>query len=184
MPEVRKKRIRRTKALPPSEWHGTTKKWQATRDAIQKKFEHEPHEDIRKWFMEVEHKRRKIKENEQRLVIFTVEKETGPEVIARTKNIPGQIKKHVLKVLPNKVATVHHDYEEITRLWHLSVGDAIVGESRFLSFKQGIVTIEILSSTLLQEIRQFHQQAILADMRDIWTLDHPLLGIKYILGKV
>ena len=183
MVETRKKRTKWTKALPPSEWGGKTKKWIKTQEAIQKKFEHEPHEDMRKWFMEVEQKRRKIIEDKQRLVIFTVERETGSETIARTKSIPNQIKKQVLKVLPNKLTALQHDFEEISRLWRVSVGDIIAEESRFLSFKQGIITIEVSSSTLLQEIRQFHQQAILADLRDIWTLEHPLLGIKYILGK-
>jgi hypothetical protein len=66
--------------------------------------------------------------------------------------------------------------------WRRSVGD-IALESDVFSFKNGVLTMSVFSQTLLQEIRQFHQDAILRDLRDIWPSSIPLVRIVYKPGK-
>lgn len=184
MPEEGGKKKRRRKASPPApKAETTTKKWLATREAIRKKYADEPDSEWRQWFIEIEQKRRASQDRDKPLVIFEVEKGEGKQTIARKKSVPEAVGVHIKKHLPTKFVALSHDYEEITRLWRLAVGDAIAAESKLHSFKQGVVTMEISSSTLLQEIRQFHQEAILADLRDIWTLRQPLLAMKYKIGK-
>lgn len=67
--------------------------------------------------------------------------------------------------------------------WVKSVGLEIADETEVHAFKNGVLTISVHSSVLLQEIRQFHAEEILADLRDIWQASIPLLRITYRLGK-
>ena len=181
MPGKSVKKKRRRQAVPPG-LENAAPKWMVEREAIQRLFADEPDPAWQTWFIEVEQKRRAPREARP-MVVFTVEKDNGRQTIARRKSIPEPVGKQIRKHLPGKFSALGEDYREITRLWRLAVGDAVADESRLHSFKGGVVTMEIHSSSLLQEIRQFHQAAILADLRDIWTLRHPLLTIRYAIGK-
>lgn len=138
----------------------------------------------RQWFIEVEQRRQDHKERQKKFWrTVEVQKDSAVEKISRAVAEPVKLSKSVKKALPERIIHLSAAYSLITSLWARAVGEEIAVESALYSFKAGVVTMTIFSSTLLQEIRQFHATAILADLRDIWTLDTPLLGIKYRIGE-
>lgn len=137
----------------------------------------------RNWFLEIERRRVDLGEKGGRAwVCSLVEKDGAVEKIIRKKSAPTRVASFLQKTQLKKPTGLAADYREIENLWTRTVGEEIVAESRLFSFKRGVLTMEISSSTLLQEIRQFHQEAILHDMRSIWTLKTPLLSIRYRQG--
>lgn len=144
----------------------------------------EPDPEWRQWFTEVGQRRQDQKDRDKRRWRSAeVEKESRIEKIARNVGAPTQLGKTVKKALPERVVRLSVAYSQIAALWERAVGAEIAGESELYSFKAGVLTMTIFSSTLLQEIRQFHASAILADLRDIWTVDTSLLGVKYRIGE-
>ncbi|MDR0361145.1 MAG: DUF721 domain-containing protein [Planctomycetota bacterium] len=75
------------------------------------------------------------------------------------------------------------DIQIIRTLWKDSVGAEVAGESKVVSFSRGILTIDVFSSALIQELRQFHYESVVKDLRDNWQAATPLLRIKFQPGK-
>lgn len=158
------------------------KKWERAKlPAAVKK---EPDEEWRKWFAEIAQRRTdSAKAKEKRLKKAAVPGEDGQKTEFRKAGQPQRVGPMVKKSLPAKIAKLADEYGAITELWNNSVGKEIADECEIYSFKGGVLTMTVYSSTLLQEIRQFHQTALLADLRDIWNLDTPLLSLKFRIGE-
>lgn len=138
----------------------------------------------REWFLQVE--RRKKELNDQRrqpLVFSTHSDETGSRKIVRSKTEPVPVAKF-LKIDAGKTGrSFNINMAMIESLWKNTVGAEIAAASAIYAFKNGVLTINIKSAPLLQEIRQFHQHAIFGDLHDVWSLPIPLVSIKYRLAK-
>ncbi len=119
-----------------------------------------------RWFKEVEYRRRNRRDRSKFL-----------------KSMPATLKT-VIRLGDKKTGRkVAPDVEALARLWEATVGAEVAAESCVYSFKNGVLTISIFSSSLLQEIRQFSQKAIEQDLRDVWSLPTPLVRIAYRVGK-
>lgn len=143
---------------------------------------HEPDSTWRNWFLDVERKRRALAEQRKKLVISTFEKDGQTVQVARPAGNPTQIKRF-LKVEKKKTGSrMTQDLAWIREAWTKTVSGDIAAESEVYAFKGGVLTVTVFSGILLQEIRQFHADAILEDMRAIWQASTPLLTIQYRLG--
>lgn len=128
--------------------------------------EAEPDLEWQRWFKEVEFRRRNRRDPAKLL-----------------KSMPATLKK-VIRLEEKKTGRkVAPDVDALVRLWEATVGAEVASESCIYSFKSGVLTISIFSSSLLQEIRQFSQKAIEQDLRDVWNLPTPLLRVAYRVGK-
>lgn len=120
----------------------------------------------KRWFVDVEFQRRNRR---------------GPTKLS--KSLPPQLKA-VLRCEEKKTGRkVAPDVEALIGLWEATVGPEIASESCIYSFKSGVLTISIFSSSLLQEIRQFSQKAIEQDLRDVWNQPTALVRVAYRVGK-
>lgn len=137
----------------------------------------------KQWFKRIYRLRDEASERQHRLVYSAVEKDSSTEFIIRRASEPtlvAAIAKHELK-RSGRVPGL--DIEQLTALWQRTVGDLIGGETSVFAYKKGYLTIDVWSAPLLQEIRQFHQTAILHDLKEIWPENLPLVAVKYRLGK-
>ncbi len=143
--------------------------------------------DWKKWFTEIERRRHALHDRtKQKIIHAKVEKEGFTEKVARRRSEPAALSAFLKKQpthTPKKQNTLLESYQEITRLWNSVVGEEIAAESELYSFKGGTVTITVTSGSLLQEMRQFHIDAIKEDLRNIWTLSTPLVTVKLRPGK-
>ncbi len=140
----------------------------------------------RNWFLEIDNRRKRASDKKKKpLIVSTVERGDGQKetVIARQQTDPTLLK-HLLKTTRKKAGSpAMQELLWIRDAWTTSVGQDIAQESEVFAFKNGVLTISVFSAALLQEIRQFHAAAILADLRDIWQASIPLVKILYRPGK-
>lgn len=128
---------------------------------------------------------RKEKDNPRtkRLIFSKVDKEGDSRIVVRQQSEPRAIKTFLKQDAKKAGRNLPFDLECIQTAWKHAVGPDIGANSSLYSFKNGILTMDIHSSALLQEIRQFHQEAIFKDLFDIWPGPMPLIKIIYRQGK-
>ncbi len=144
----------------------------------------ETNPEWKQWFMEVERKRDALRNAAATPWVYTViDKENESIVVSRRKTDPELVKKFIPFKLPKNIVSVSQDFDKIQEVWKRVVGAEIAEDTRFYAFKNGILTIEVFSSILLQELRQFHYDALLSDLRSVWPIDIPLVSIKFRNGK-
>ncbi len=144
----------------------------------------EPDAEWRQWFTEVERRRKESSDpKRQPWIASRYDKEGDGGTIIRRRVEPKKISAFIKQDAKKSGRSLGLDLQCIQSAWTHAVGGEIAAESGVYAFKNGVLTIEIYSSSLLQEIRQFHQDAILKDLRDIWQVSIPLLRIVYKLGK-
>lgn len=138
----------------------------------------------RRWFEEVARRKKQAadpKARPMRFSRFDKDGETG--TVRRRQAEPEPVKKFLKKNVQRAGAGLSVDLMLIRSAWGMVVGGDVAGESDVYSFKNGVLTVTVFSSSLLQEIRQFHQDAILRDLRDVWQASQPLVRVGYRLGK-
>lgn len=99
------------------------------------------------------------------------------------KTKPTPLAKHFKAVKRRTGTHLSEDIKLIREYWERSVGPVVAAETRVYSFVRGVLTIEVLSGPLLQELRQFDGHGVFSDLSDIWQASQPLVKIKYRLGK-
>ncbi|MCD7895293.1 MAG: DUF721 domain-containing protein [Planctomycetaceae bacterium] len=117
------------------------------------------------------------------LVICRYEVDGVERVVARPKSFPTPVKKIVEKVVNLKALGIAINIESIREAWTAVVGEEIAKDTGLYSFKNGIVTIDVYSPTLFQELRAFYADGIQKDLRDKWPLSVPLVEVKYRLAR-
>lgn len=156
------------------------------RRSLSREIAEEPDPAWRVWFEEVQRRKKKLTDPKNKAFVRTTfEKDGIPASIARKKSEPialGRLMKRDHRISGTGSA-MDIQLALVQAAWRQAVGADLAGASDIYSFKNGILTISIFSSSLLQEIRQFHQEAILGDLRDIWRVSTPLVKILYRLGK-
>lgn len=164
---------------------GTRKRKPATkRHSFSRSVKEETDPEWRQWFLAVERKKKELADPKRRPLVFSsFEKDGDKGLIVRCRSEPQKLGKLVKREGKKSGRSLDVDLMIIESCWKNAVGEEIAGESRLYSFKNGVLTMVIFSSSLLQEIRQFHHEAILRDLRDIWQASVPLLKVVYKLGK-
>ena len=136
------------------------------------------------WFRSVEYKKTLDgTTRKRRLVVSTFEKDGRTITVARQKSEPLDAKslvKDYAKATGLKKLLELRDFAEV---WQRSVAPEIAAESRVFAYKDGILTVDVFNSPLLQEIKQFHKDGILATLRKNWILPLPLDQVKFRLAK-
>ena len=154
------------------------------RRALSKEIREEEDPQWRQWFMEVERRKKRLSDPKSKPFVRVNYDKDGKEArIERKKSVPLPVKSFLTKNHAKAGRSLNSDLLLIQATWKQSVGSDIGEASQVYAFKNGVLTVTIFSSGLLQEIRQFHQEAILADLRDIWQASQPLVKITYRLGK-
>lgn len=136
------------------------------------------------WFEQVKARKKALVDaRSQPFVVSEFEKDGKIVRIARQKSRPLPVAA-ILKVERKKEGgDPDSDMESIRILWEHAADAEIVSESSIYSFRKGVLTISVFNASLYQEIRQFHREAILKDMREGWTIRTPLLNIQYRYDK-
>lgn len=143
----------------------------------------EPDPGWRRWFIEVEQRRRDI----DRM------KNGAPAAFSRGGGGRGTRRSHnrgqprragffVEKDASGAMAGLAASLEKAARHWKTTVGEEIAAETSVYSLKNGVLTIEVTSSTLFFEMKQMHWAPCLRDLRDIWDMHPPLVDLKFRLG--
>ena len=154
------------------------------RRSLAGKAEDENDPEWKRWFQEVDRRRKALIDPKKRgLVVSTVEKDGQPTTVARPRSDPVLVKKILGKTAKSADNPLNMDMMLIKTAWRNTVGDDMARETEVFSFKNGILTISVFSSPLLQEIRQFHKEAIDTDLRESWPLSMPLVRVTYKTGK-
>lgn len=145
----------------------------------------EPDPAWRRFFTEVDARRKALTDRKQKpFVVSSFEKDGQPATVARQKSEPTEIKKLLKKRLVKTAGSrLAGDLEWLRETWPRTVDAEVGAASEVHAFKNGVLTITVFSSVLLQEIRQFHQEAILHDLRDVWQASIPLVKVVYRIGK-
>jgi predicted nucleic acid-binding Zn ribbon protein len=140
----------------------------------------------RNWFLEIDNRRKKEADRKTKPLITSVmRKDDGQKdvVIARRQADPTVLKTLLKTTRKHEGSVATQDLLWIREVWAASTGPDIAQETEVYAFKNGVLTISVFSGALLQEIRQFHADSIIADLRDIWQASIPLLKIQYRPGK-
>ncbi len=137
----------------------------------------------RAWFLEVARRRGELEKAEKRFVIRTYEDDGGSKTVARHKSDPVLLKKVVKDVAKDMRPKPADELEAIRATWATVAGPEIAAESAVYSFRGGILTIEVYSGILLQELRQFHADALVKDLRDVWPASVSLVQLKFRTGQ-
>lgn len=144
----------------------------------------EPDPVWRVWFQEVERRRRAQTDIKFRPVRpIVVEKDGVVKTSFRARAEPTPLGRFIKQNRKKAGSRLAEDFQCIRDQWRMAVGDAIAGDTAVHSFKNGVLTVNVFSSSLLQEIRQFHQDAILSDLQDVWKASVPLVRLIFRLGK-
>ncbi len=144
----------------------------------------EPDPLWRNWFLDIDNRRKLLNDRKKKpLIVSTVRKDDAEVVIARQQTDPTPLKTLLKTTRKKDGSPATQDLRWIRDAWATSTGPDIAEETEVYAFKNGVLTISVFSGALLQEIRQFHAKAILADLRDIWQASVPLLKITYRPGK-
>lgn len=160
------------------------KKTPAKRHTLSRAANEEPDGEWRQWFKEIERRRKELADPKRKaFVVSHFDKEGESGTVARRRADPKKLAAFIKRDAKKTGRSLNVDLMLIHSIWKHAVGQEIANESNVFAFKNGVLTVEIHSSSLLQEIRQFHQEAILRDLRDIWQASMPLVRVVYRLGK-
>lgn len=144
----------------------------------------EPDPAWRVWFLEVDSKRKALRDRAKKpFIVSTYEKDGQECQVARSQSDPTPVKKFLARNTKKTGSAITQDLLWIRSAWSGLVGPEMAAESEIYAFKNGVLTISVFNSPLLQEIRQFLADSLLKDLRDIWQASIPLLRITYRLGK-
>ncbi|MCD8138726.1 MAG: DUF721 domain-containing protein [Planctomycetaceae bacterium] len=137
----------------------------------------------RAWFLEVARRRAEVEQAGKRFVVRTYEEDGGSKTVARRKADPVPVKKLVKDVARDMRPRPADELDMIRTAWAKVAGEEVAGESAVYSFRGGVLTVEVYSGILLQELRQFHAAALVKDLRDVWPASVPLVSLKFRTGK-
>lgn len=133
--------------------------------------------------MEVEQRRKKAADPKKKPWVFSeFDKDGDKNIVARRKSDPVAVGKLVKKETKERGPGLDVDLICIRALWNEVAGADAGAASDIYSFKNGILTIAIRSSTLLQEMRQFRQAELLDSLRQKWSAATPLLRLEFRAG--
>lgn len=136
------------------------------------------------WFLEVARRRAEWEDAKKRpLVICTYDRDGEKRTVARKQTEPVGIKKLVRETTRSLGSRLKDDLEAVRSAWAQVAGAEIAAETGVFSFKGGILTVEVHSAALLQELRQFQSEALIKDLRDIWPASVALVQLKFKTGK-
>lgn len=141
--------------------------------------------ELRLWAKEVNRRRQELSDPKRQPFIFSkVDGGNQERAVYRRKTTPAAVGS-VLKRIRRKsgAAKIQEDMNLARKSWEQAVGADIASETQVCTLIKGVLTVEVSSSSLLQEIRQFHRQAIFSDLSDVWQASQPLITINYRLGK-
>lgn len=137
----------------------------------------------RSWFQQVERLRQQRRDPKKKpFIVSTFEFEGRSLTVARRKAEPVQVKKLLATNNAKEGMKLSPDREALEALWKSTVGPDLAETTSVFALKNGTLTISVQSAALLQEIRQFHQEAIFKDLQDLWPFPMPLVKIIYKLG--
>ncbi|MDR1611961.1 MAG: DUF721 domain-containing protein [Planctomycetota bacterium] len=144
----------------------------------------EPDVEWRRWFMEMAVRRGDMERGKTARIIHSAMEKGGKSIVitrkkARPELAATWVKKETKQFNSKKIA----ELQDIKELWRRLVGFEIAAESQIISFSRGALTVEVSSATLFQELRQFHHDPLLRDLRDAWPAKTSLLRIKFQLGR-
>lgn len=143
----------------------------------------EPDPAWRNWFMEVEQRRKRLADPQNKpWVVSRYDKDGDTGEIIRRKSEPVKAAKLVKKNSKERTATVNTELIAVHSAWNQAAGPEIASVSDVYSFKNGVLTISVHSSILLQEIRQFRKEELLEALRQCWSASVPLLRVQYRTG--
>ena len=153
------------------------------RRSLEEKAKNEPDPDWRRFFLEVHYKRAATKAKENKPVIASeFQKDGQTHTVVRAQTEPEALKKFLKLEFKNTGSKLAEDLEWLRAAWPGLVDAEVAEETDIFAFKNGVVTIVVYNSSLLQEIRQFHKENIFQDLRDIWKASMPLVDIVYRIG--
>lgn len=136
------------------------------------------------WFRSVEYKKSLDETTrKRRLVVSTFEKDGHTVTVARQKSEPLDAKSLVKDYAKKTGLKKLLGLKNFAEVWRQSVAPEIAAESSVFAYKDGILTVDVFNSPLLQEIKQFHRDAILTALRKNWILPLPLDQVKFRLAK-
>ncbi len=174
-----RKKAGSSESVSESAASGKKKRYVFSREA-----EEETDPEWRQWFLHVMERRKELRDPKRRPVVFSrMEKERGEETIIRRQSEPLKLSSVIKHDAKKTGRNLDINLAMIESVWEKAVGKEFADETRVFSFKNGVLTVAVFSSTLLQEIRQFHQDAILEVLRDIWSVPMPLVAVVYRMGK-
>jgi hypothetical protein len=160
------------------------KKGGKPRSSLATRAKDEPDPAWRAWFLEVDNRRKAVCDSAKKNVIVSTYEKDGQEYrIARPQSDPLPVKKFITRATKKTGSAITQDLLWIRNAWPGLVGPELAAESSVYAFKNGVLTISVFSSPLLQEIRQFLADSLLKDLRDIWQASIPLVKITYRLDK-
>ncbi len=139
------------------------------RRSLLEKAKSEPEADWRRFFLEVHHKQSAAKAKAR----------AKPEAL---KKFLAEELKEFRPAAKGALSKLAGDLEWLRAAWPKLAGTDVAEETDVFAFKNGVVTITVYDHALLQEIRQFHKETILQDLRDIWQGSIPLMDIVYRVG--
>lgn len=138
----------------------------------------------RSWFLEVARRRAELEDAKKKpFVVSTFEWDGEERTVGRQKSEPTPLKKLVKETTKSFGVRLADDLEAVRTAWAQVSGSEIAAETAFFSLRAGILTIEVFSGVLLQELRQFQKDALVKDLRDIWPATVPLVELKFKPGK-
>lgn len=98
---------------------------------------------------------------------IAVDKENGKIWIVRKGSEPESCKSVLKREVKKSGLDKFLKQPEIYGLWNTVVGEENAQHTRVLSYRAGILTVEVFNSPLLQELRQFHRQSIVESIRPL-----------------
>ncbi len=152
------------------------------RRSLEERAKNEPDPDWRRFFMEVRHRRTAKAKADKAVVFSEYEKDGTTHRVVRERSEPEALKKFLKLEFRNTGSKLAADLEWLRTAWPKMVDAEVAEETDVFAFKNGVVTIVVYNSSLLQEIRQFHKEAIFQDLRDQWQASMPLVNIIYRIG--
>lgn len=137
--------------------------------------------DWKLWFLEVERRRKEL--SKPVFITAAYDKDGSEHIVSRNASSPLSLKKIIGKLGKVDGPSLNFDLVSIRNMWKEVVSPDIAGESEVAAFKNGILTITVFSTSLLQEMRQFFKEAIVKDLRENWSAKVPLVDVKFVVGK-
>lgn len=150
--------------------------------SLEERAKTEPDPDYRRFFLEVQYKRESANNKKKAPVFCEYEQDGETRRIVRPRAEPEALKTFLKTEFKQTGSRLAEDLEWLRAVWPKLVGGDVAEETGISAFKNGVVTVMVYNSSLLQEIRQFHQEGIFQDLRDVWQGSMPLLEIKYRAG--
>lgn len=141
--------------------------------------------ELLRWAEEMRRRRQELADPKRRRFVVSrfTDVDGQEQKVARKQSEPLPLAVFVKPARRRVMVQSVDDIKLVREAWERAVGPMIAAETRVYSYKKGVLTIEVLAGSLLQEIRQFHKHEIFASVSDVWTLSTPLIRIVYRLGR-